>query len=231
MKLRVLFLFIAVLVLFLVSPVGHRKSMERAEGFRSGDPFSERNERSTVRFSTASSHASSYEDSATVEAPSDREPDSESEPEEEKQAPAENNLPTSGSGQSDLRLDATYVDGARVMEALVGAGAVILLLDANHRLIARITADGSIIKPSPGDLQGVPRQATAEVAQFLGGPLPKGAVHGIVVWPSALWSRLTKDIPNNVRYARARLSVRQGELSARVQLMPESEYAPLHVTL
>lgn len=161
----------------------------------------------------------------------DSERDQEAEPEKagDTEQPMEN---AAGSGAGPgMRVNTRYESGGPVLEALLQRGARILLADGDYRVVARVQEDRSLGQVQPDDLSGVPRQDTAEVARFLSRPLPRGAVHGLVVWPDELWARLTGGVPDGVQHVRVRLSADGTGMWARLQPMPANDHEMISVRL
>lgn len=123
-----------------------------------------------------------------------------------------------------MRVDTHYQNTDEVITALLNRGATLLLADASYRVVGKVGSDRQIYRVAPIDLNGVTRQATAEVVRYLKQPLPDGAIHGLVVWPEPLWERLLANIPAEVDYVRITLSLTGVQLIARVQPMPSDQY-------
>ena len=147
--------------------------------------------------------------------------DAKEEPVEERPAEDEAQLDPgeSSAGGSGVRVDATYRDAVRVIEALLDRGARLLLADADYRVLWQIDSSGTLQQPTAASLQGVPRRATREVTAFLGRPLPSPAAHGLVVWPEPLWRRVVGALSQDTQYARMELDVVQGRLHVRLEPM------------
>lgn len=91
-----------------------------------------------------------------------------------------------------LKVDAVFHDSNRLLQWMLQNGWVVLLADKDNRLTARVTAEGRLIGPTIVTA-GTPRDATSEIAGFIGG-LPSGAARGLLIWPDRVWAAIERKI-------------------------------------
>lgn len=102
-----------------------------------------------------------------------------------------------------LKVDAVFHDPNSLLRWMLRNGWVALLTDKDNRLTARVTAEGRLIDPTVVSA-GIPRDATPEIAGFIGG-LPSGAARGLLIWPDRAWAvierkiRAREELPHTAR--------------------------------
>lgn len=99
---------------------------------------------------------------------------------------------TAGRQGAAMKVEGILQDPGTLLPWMLSRGWLAVLADKDNKLVGRILADRRVIAPSVVT-GGVVRDATAELAGFIGG-LPSGAARGWLIWTAATWRQIEKKL-------------------------------------